>query len=299
MPSWNRRGSSSGSVPFSGSILAQFAPGEGGAFLEEDAVRAVVGRYHELSPDQGTGWLVGFDPSFSVDPSAAVVVGRDPANRKRLVVARAERWVPRRSRKVRRAAKTEEQRLDVAAGVLDAVADLSKRYGNCPVVTDQHARALVESGLRERGVSRVIHRTWSSSSQTEAFRLLRAAIYGGTISLPISDQLQRELCRVRERTRGGRCAIELPRSVDSHCDLAFALALGLWELSRHGSAGRARVWSSFKQPRRERPPHARRPRQLPPVWTRLDRDVADGLAHSDSIANALGLPTHTNQRAPS
>jgi hypothetical protein len=48
-------------------------------------------------------------------------------------------------------------------------------------------------------VPRVIHRTWSPSPQTEAFRLLRARIYGDTIALPISDQLQRELCRVRER----------------------------------------------------------------------------------------------------
>ena len=123
----NRRGLILGERAFQREYLAQFAPGDQGVFFEEDAVRAVVGRYHELSPDQGTGWLVGFDPSFSVDPSAAVVVGLDPANRKRLVVARAERWVPKRTRKIRRAAKTEEQRLDVAAGVLDAVASISQR----------------------------------------------------------------------------------------------------------------------------------------------------------------------------
>ena len=161
------------------------------------------------------------------------------------VVAHAERWLPKRSRKQRRRAKTEQERLDVAANVLDGVARLSKRFGHCPVVTDQHARMLVESGLKERGVPRVIHRTWSSSSQTEAFRLLRARIYGDTISLPIHDQLQRELCRVRERARSGQSAIELPRSVDGHCDLAAALGLAVWELESR-PVGRARTWSSFR-----------------------------------------------------
>lgn len=117
------------------------------------------------------------------------------------------------------------------------------------VVTDQHARVLVESGLRERGVPRVNHRTWSPSSQTEAFRILRSKIYGDGIALPIHDQLQRELCRVRERARAGQSGIELPRSVDGHCDLASALALAVWELETKGVPGRARTWSSFKSGR--------------------------------------------------
>ena len=83
---------------------------------------AVIGRYHELRPEQGSGWLIGLDVAFRSDPSAAVVVGRDPENRKRLVVGHAERWLPKRSRKQRRRAKTEQERLDVAATVLDAVA---------------------------------------------------------------------------------------------------------------------------------------------------------------------------------
>lgn len=230
--------------------LAEFTAGGGGAFLEEDAVAAVIGRYHELRPEQGTGWLIGLDVAFSSDPSAAVVVGRAAESRKRLVVAHAERWKPKRSRSERRRAKTEEERLDVAATVLDAVARLSKAFGGAPVVTDQHARLLVEAGLRRRGVPRVIHRSWSASSQTEAFRLLRARIYGDAISLPINDQLRRELSRVRERTRAGSSAVELPRSVDGHCDLASALALAVWEHDRKGVPSRARTWSSFRGRRR-------------------------------------------------
>ena len=136
----------------------------------------------------------------------------------------------------------------MAAVVLDGVARLSKQFRDAPVLVDQHARLLVESGLKERGVPRVMHRTWSPSSQTEAFRLLRARIYGDTIALPIDDQLQRELCRVRERTRAGSSAVELPRSPSTaHCDLAAALALATWEHDRKGAPARSRTWSSFAQ----------------------------------------------------
>jgi hypothetical protein len=48
-----------------------------------------------------------------------------------------------------------------------------------------------------------------------------------------------------ERTRGGRSAIELPRSVDSHCDLAAALALGVWEIEAKGTPRPARRHSPF------------------------------------------------------
>ena len=99
-----------GEGAFRREYLAEFSPGGGGAFLEEDAVAAVVGRYHELRPEQGTGWLIGLDVAFSRDPSAAVVVGRDPENRKRLLVGHAERWLPKRSRRQRRTAKTEQER---------------------------------------------------------------------------------------------------------------------------------------------------------------------------------------------
>jgi hypothetical protein len=245
-----------GEGAFRREYLAEFTPGAGGAFLEEDAVAAVVGRYHELRREQGHGWLIGLDVAFSSDPSAAAVVGRQRENPKRLVVGHVERWQPKRSRMMRRRAKTEQERLDVAASVLDAVAKLSQRFGGAPVVTDQHARLLVESGLKERGVPRVVHRTWSPSSQTEAFRVLRARIYADSIELPIHDQLQRELCRVRERTRAGSSAVELPRSVDGHCDLAAALALAVWELDKKGSPRPARGFSPFIGPNAVMPPGA-------------------------------------------
>jgi len=286
--------------------LGEFTAGGGGAFLEDDAVAAVVGRYHELRPDQGSGWLIGFDAAFSSDPSAAVVVGRDSDNPKRLVVAHAERWQPKRSRRHRRRAKTEEERLDVAAVVLDNVARLSKQFRDAPVLVDQHARLLVESGLKERGVPRVMHRTWSPSSQTEAFRLLRARIYGDLISLPIHDQLQRELCRVRERTRAGSSAVELPRSVDGHCDLAAALALALWEHDRKGTPARSRTWSSFQTGGETLVESRRRVHGLPPARRHgplIDAWAARANGHRDAAHQQLaqqfaerGIGTGRNER---
>jgi hypothetical protein len=240
-----------GEGPFRREYMAEFTAGAAGAFLEEDAVKAVVGRYHELSPSQGTGWLIAFDPSFSVDPSAAIVIGRALDDNKRLVVAHSERWVHKASRSERRRAKTEAQRLDVASSVLDAVAKLSIRFNNCPIVTDQHSRRLVESGLRERGVNVVRHRAWTSSTQTEAFRMLRARIYADTISLPIDDQLIRELCRVRERTCGGKSEVDLPRSVDGHLDMAVSLALGAWEQDVRGGSQPMIASQAWKKRARE------------------------------------------------
>ena len=272
-----------GEGAFRREYLAEFSPGGGGAFLEEDAVAAVIGRYHELRPEQGTGWLIGLDVAFSSDPSAAVVVGRDPENRKRLrgrpCRALASEAISQTATEGEDGARAPGRGRDRSRRRRQTVARPS---ATAPVVTDQHARLLVESGLKERGVPRVIHRTWSPSSQTEAFRLLRARIYGDTISLPIHDQLQRELCRVRERARAGQSAIELPRSVDGHCDLASALALAVWELeSRPVWQGedmeQFQEWSAAAPVRQGAPGHRRsatrawrrdseRPAFLTPKW---------------------------------
>jgi hypothetical protein len=218
-----------------------------GSFLEEDLVRDAVGRYQELPRDRGFGWVVGFDPSFASDPSAAVVVGRDRENRDHLLVARVERWQPKRSRKLRRAAKSEAQRQEVQDLVLDGVARLSALYLDAPVVVDQHLSQVVRDGLRRRGVSQVIVQRWSGPTLTEAFRAVRAHLLADKISLPADDDLVRELCRVRSRLRSGQAAIEIPRTTTSHCDTAVALASAVLRLETKGIPRPGRTWSAFQQ----------------------------------------------------
>ena len=215
------------------------------SFLSMDELRDVTGKFTQLGPDDVTGCVVGLDPAFSSDPSAAVVVGRSRQDRRRLLVARVERWAPKRPRHARRAAKTPAQRDEVANVVLDGVAALSKLYGNAPVVTDQHLPALVKAGLRERGVDQVIVTAWTGKLLTEAFQAVRARVIAQTIELPRNETLLSELTKVRTRMRSGSSVVEVPRTVSSHMDCALALAAAVLRLETRGVSRPARVSSPF------------------------------------------------------
>jgi hypothetical protein len=228
---------------------AQFVSGAT-SFLDADDLRDVVGRYQELSPSEVTDAIVGFDPAFSSDPSAAVVVGRSPQDRTRLLVARVQRWAPRRSRTARRRAKSEAERKEVENLVLDGVAALAKAY-SATVVSDQHLARVVADGLRQRGVDRVVTQAWTGTVLTEAFRAVRARVIADTISLPRDDTLVSELTKIRSRTRAGGSTVEVPRTATSHMDSALALASAVRYLDRKGIPARARTWSSFHQAGRD------------------------------------------------
>ena len=191
------------------------------------------------------GAIVGFDPAFASDPSAAVVVGRSKQDRKRLLVARVERWAPQRPRHVRRAAKTEAQRAEVANVVLDGVAALAQAY-SAPVVTDQHLPGVVREGLRERGVDRVYVQAWTGRLTTEAFQALRARIVANTIELPQDETLLTELSKLRTRMRAGSQTVSAPRTTTSHMDTALALAAAVYRLETKGVPMRSRTFSSFR-----------------------------------------------------
>jgi hypothetical protein len=216
------------------------------SFLDLDELRDVVGRYAELPASEVTDAVVGFDPAFSSDPAAAVVVGRSRQDRERLLVCRVERWAPKRTRSQRRRAKTEAEVSEVRDAVLDGVARLSAAYGGCPVVSDQHLAAVVREGLRRRGVERVRIVAWTGTSLTEAFRALRARVVADTISLPHDEQLVQELSKIRSRTRAGASVVEVPRTTSSHMDSALALAAGVLQLERKGLPRPGRTWSSFR-----------------------------------------------------
>jgi|GEM_PF-921392 len=262
-----------------------------GNFFEDDAVRAVVGRHRELSPEQGTHWVVGFDPSFSVDPSAAAVVGRSKADREQLVVARVERWVPTRAGKLRRARQSLAGKEEITDRVLDGVAALSAAY-NAPVITDQHLPSVVIEGLKQRGVFKVEVRAWTPQTQTDAFRALRARVYSGRITLPADDQLASELCRLRSKLRSGQSQVEIPRTGGDHCDSAIAVASAVLELDSRGVPRPLRTSSALARlggrPRGFRPrPEA----DLRAAQRRLEERIGGA---SDSVADALGAVTYTS-----
>jgi phage terminase large subunit-like protein len=277
-----------GHADFEREYEARFTGG-GGQFFERDAVAAVVGRHQELPASEGAGWLVAFDPSFSIDPSAAAVVGRSRHDREQLLVARVERWLPSASRRVARLQSLVDKQA-ITDRVLDDVAALSASFGHCAVVTDQHLPAVVVEGLKRRGVSKVIVRTWTPQSQTDAFRALRARVYSGRVTLPQCEQLVSELCRLRTKLRAGQSQIEIPRSGGDHCDLAVALASAVHEIDSRG------VTAPF---RTSGPHHARDPlrRRRPTPLGRASSDITygsyTGTFTSHERGTSIGLPGYS------
>ncbi len=209
---------------FKAEYEAEFV-GSGGAFLDPADVSAAVVDRGELPAEASSKWVCGLDPSFSSDPFGVCVVGRDLEEPRRLVVAAARSWRPRR----RKPRSLEEARA-VEDEVLAEVAALCSVYGG-HAVTDQYKAQGVADRLRRLGVSvRVV--TMSAASKTAVFRELRARLVAGELELYPEQQLLTELRRIRARFTSGRAAVEIPRVGGSHGDVAQALALAVWELRR-------------------------------------------------------------------
>jgi hypothetical protein len=219
---------------FEGEYEAQFLSG-GLAFIERDRLLEVVDEDRaELPPTEIRGAVLGFDPSFSRDPAAVCVVGRDVWDHNLLVLAHAERWVPAKKRTF----KTKGEQEDQQALVLDAVAALAKRY-KARVVTDQHLPGVVTAGLSDRGVYATV-KSWTPANKTAAFKALRARIYGRSLELYNEPQLLNEIQRLRVNYRPGSAEVVNPRSGDSHGDMVVALALAVNELEGFHSSSATR-----------------------------------------------------------
>ncbi len=214
--------------------LAEFLSG-GAAFIENEKLRDAVEDYIELMPADGRGWICGLDPGFASDPFALTVVGRDIHNPEGLVVARAQRWLPARGGgKRKRLRRTRDEETEAIGRVLDEVAEIVKVYGG-RCLSDQHLPGTIQHELSKRGVHVVSISAWTAQSKTAAFQALRARINTRRIRIPNEPQLITEISRLRTKYRSGSATVEAPRVGDSHCDMATALALTVFEHDRHGA----------------------------------------------------------------
>lgn len=208
--------------------LAQFE-GSGAAYLDFERFR--VAPRGELSPADGVGWVAGLDPAFSSDPFGVALVGRDPLDRRRMVVGCVRAFAP-----ARRAASFEER--DAARDEkLDDVLAVVQRFG-AQAVTDQYASRAVVERLRRSGVStRVVPMT--ATSKTAAYAEMRARLYDGTLEVYDEPALLKEMSRLRTRFTAGSAAVVNPRVGGSHGDMAQALALAVYDCALRGvSSGR-------------------------------------------------------------
>jgi terminase large subunit-like protein len=210
----------------------------GVSFFDPAELQEVLVKPRQALPDEGRGWLLAIDPaSGGEDPFGLALVAHDAREgyRGRLLVGHVECFAPRGGRRRIRGRSRAEKDLWLGS-VLDRVAELSKRYGRAPVLSDQHIPQVIKEELAKRGVTNVKTIPWTPSLKSEAFQGLRARIATGRITIPSDEILVAELRRVRTRLRSGSSAVEIPRAGGSHGDIAMALAAGVHALDKRGVA---------------------------------------------------------------
>jgi hypothetical protein len=220
---------------FRSEYLAQFV-GSGGAFFDAENVGACVTLPGDLTPADGDDWVAGLDPAFSSDPFGLVMVGRDKRDPRRLLVGHVRSWVPPRLKPV----SLDEAR-EVEDAVLAEVAIVLRSF-DARAITDQYKSAGVAERLRRYGIQ-VRTEAMTAPVKDAAFGFLRGRVNEGSVELPEHPELTRELRAVRTRYSAGRSSVVLPRIGGSHCDLAQALAIAVFEHDRHSLGGREAEFS--------------------------------------------------------
>jgi hypothetical protein len=108
---------------------------------------------------------------------------------------------------------------------------------------------VVEDELRKRGVRNVTVSAWSAQNRTDAFSALRARAYTDRIGLYDDGVLVSELLRLRTQYRAGAAQVVTPRTANSHCDEAIALACAVYA---HDKSAVSRIpWPTGWRPTNE------------------------------------------------
>ena len=218
---------------FRAEYLAEFV-GSGGAFLDAENVAACVDLEGELRPGRRRDWVAGLDPAFCSDPFGLVLVGRDPRDPRRLLVGRVRSWEPPR----RRTAVSLEEAREVEDAVLAEVAQVLRHF-DARAITDQYRSAGVTERLRRYGCQRARR---ADDRADEGRRLgvpARAAERGRHRAARAPATSCASCGRSAPATPPGARSVVLPRIGGSHCDLAQALAIAVYEhdLRLPGEAG--------------------------------------------------------------
>lgn len=217
---------------FRGEYLAELI-GSGGAFIEPETVDLNVAPRMELQPGDCPHWIAGFDPSFSKDPAALVLVGRDLENPDRLRVGLVHTWTP-----PKKPPEDAAEKRALEDKLLREAADIMQAWGVQTVITDNYAAGVVNEALRRRGLW-VEPYNLTMTSKLTMFLAVKARLLAGTLELYEHETLVAELKRLRSQFRGGSRQVETPRLAGTHCDTAIGLGLAVQYIDMDGTPGTA------------------------------------------------------------
>lgn len=215
---------------FRGEYLAELI-GSGGAFIEPETVDANVSRRQELTPADCLHWIAGFDASFSKDPAALVIVGRDRDQPDRLRVGLVHTWTP-----PKQPPQDAAERRALEDRLLKEACDIMQAWGVQTVITDNYAAGVVNEALQRRGFW-VEPYVLTMSSKLAMFISVKARLLSGTLELYEHETLVAELKRLRSQFRGGSRQVETPRLQGTHCDTAIGLGLAVQYIDADGTPG--------------------------------------------------------------
>jgi hypothetical protein len=192
-------------------VLGEFVDAETAMFLAGELERCAV-LDGDMPKNDLWSCVAVMDPATRGNAWTLVVLCLTP---KGLAVMLARQW-----------AGTTEKPLsprDTLAAVRDAIAP----YGLDTVHSDQwSADALIELG-RAVGLTVLTH-TVTGQSRVDGFESMAVHVRGGTLILPRSSDVLRDISAVRKRVTQTGVTIDLPKTADGrHADFAAAIALGV------------------------------------------------------------------------
>lgn len=197
---------------------AEFLPAGASVFLDPGAVRAcAVDLPYTLPPAQGDAWLgCGFDPGFTRDASAGVIVRREPDSDTYTVVEVFER-------------RPEKGKPLVPSAVVAAFAEVVKRHGGDELTSDVHYVESIREHARTARID-LVTIPGGAAGKVGTYLAVRDIVHAGRLQIPKGQRrLLEQLRELTSRpTPGGGMTITSPRRRGSHGDIASALVCALW-----------------------------------------------------------------------
>jgi len=201
--------------------------GGSSAFLDFDRFSAV--RDVDVPPEDLIGpKTVGCDMAGAGGQIGLAVVGRDPADPRRMVCAHVDGLKVSKASTLLGLAKLQ-------TNLLDRVVKVAKRY-DAEVVVDQFSSTQVRTHFTAAGVKCKVL-TQGAATKDSGYREVRDRLYSGGLEIPADPPLIADLRRLRTRTTSTGSSVVNPRLKGQHGDRCSALVLAVQRQVEHGVTG--------------------------------------------------------------